>query len=295
MPLFDEFADARALSPAAIGAIQLSKTIGTYVGTSPVLITRPADTRMMTLRCESGTIRLRPNRYTGFEFTAGDLDSGGDEFDVEAQESPRLHFFTTGDGPFQLTFREALLPAGTSIVIGTDNTFTRTVGTWWEDGFWPGKTFSVTGSASNNGTFTAAAGGITNSVITVDEDITVGEGAQTDLVMTGIGAALPTSMPVLTNYWVGVVSSIAIQIALSQANALAGTFVDIQTSGLGGGRYNFAGPAGWAPAAVATLNKTDGYGSIAVAAGDQISFAAPAELTIVGFSSSDACSYWFGR
>ncbi len=132
-------------------------------------------------------------------------------------------------------------------------------------------------------------------MLTVNEDITVGEGAQTDLTMDGSGAALTSSIPLLTNYWAGVSGDRQVQLALSKANALAGTFIDVTGAGAGGGRYNFGGPAGWATDAVAAASKTDGYGSIAVTAGNEISFAAPERMTLVGMAAADACSYWWGR
>jgi hypothetical protein len=79
---------------------------------------------------------------------------------------------------------EAALTLLDSIVIGdAAETFTRTVGDFLAEGFIDGTIFAVTGSASNNSTFTVAAGGATALVLTVDEDITVGEAGQTDLTM----------------------------------------------------------------------------------------------------------------
>ncbi len=69
---------------------------------------------------------------------------------------------------------------GTSVVIdaGAD-TFTRTVGSWISDGFVIGQTVTVTGSASNNGSFVIDA--LSATVLSVAENITVSEGAQVDL------------------------------------------------------------------------------------------------------------------
>jgi hypothetical protein len=294
MPLFDEFADARAVSPAAIGAIQLSKTLGTYVGTTALQLVRPTGVRLLTVRCESGTIRMRPGRYAGWRFTGGNMVMGTDTIDVEAQESPNTHGYVTGDGPFQITIKEAEMVAGTPIVIdAAADTFTRTGGTWWQDGFWPGATFTVAESSDNNGVFTVDT--VTNTVLTVDEDITVGEGSQTDLTLNGIGAALHDSLSLLTNYWAIVVDANTIKAATSLVNALAGIPVDLLTAGFNGGRMNWGGSAGWAAAAVAPASKADGYGSLAVTAGNEISLAAPERFTMVGMSASDACSYWFSK
>ena len=287
MPLYDDFANARALSPRAVGAIQLSKSTGTHVGLTPTLITRPADTRILTLRCESGTIRIRPGNYTKVsrDFTVFSIGDGANTIVMAA------HNFETGEGPFQVTAQQAELTALTSVVIGDDDTFVRTVGDWTTDGFWITSTATLTGSSDNDGDF-SIVGPINALTLNVSEDITIGEAAQTDLVMT-IPAVMPGGIALLTDYWVINEGADSIQLATSRANALAGSEQDIGRNGVG--RFAIGAPAGWAPAAVATLNKTDGYGSIAVAAGEQISFAAPAELTIVGFSGTDACSYWFGR
>ncbi len=295
MPIFDEFVDARSIAPEKSGLIQLSRSIGHVVGTTGVEIVRPAGMRILTVRCESGTIRCRPGLYGGWRFTSGNMNLGTSEITVELEESPRLHDHVTGDGPFQITTQQALLVAGTPIVIDeTANTFTRTGGTWWQDGFWAGRQFTVANSSDNDGTFTVAAGGVSNTILTVDEDITVGEASQTDLVITGLAGGMPTDPSVLTNYWAIRVDDDTIELATSLANALAETRVAFSGS-LNSGRFNFAGPAGWATDAVAAASKTDGYGSIAVTAGNEISFAAPERMTLVGMAAADACSYWWGR
>ena len=70
---------------------------------------------------------------------------------------------------------------GTSVVIAVNNTFTRTVGSWLDDDFLKAQTITVTESSDNDGTFVIA--NVTALVLTVEEDITVAETAQTDLVI----------------------------------------------------------------------------------------------------------------
>ena len=288
MVLYDDFVSARAVAPEKVQAVQLSRSVNHLVGVTPVLVTRPAGMRRLTVRCESGTIRARPGKYdyADHNFGAHNVAMAPDTIGILP------HGFETGDGPFQITMVDAELTAGTSVVIGTNNTFTRTVGNWGTDGFWNGGTFTVTGSGSNDGTYTVKAP-ILGLVLTVNEDITVAEGAQVDLVMNGpavplIGAGL------LTNFWIIYVASNTFQIAASLADALAGTFIALNTAGAMG-TFNIGGPAGWAAAAVAAASKTDGYGSIAITAGNEVSFAAPERITLVGMSGSDACSYWWGK
>ena len=75
------------------------------------------------------------------------------------------------------------LTASTSIVIaaGPPGTFTRTVGSWIDEGFQVGHDIIVTGSASNNASFTPSV--VTALVLTVPDTLTA-EAAQTDLVIT---------------------------------------------------------------------------------------------------------------
>ena len=75
------------------------------------------------------------------------------------------------------------MTASTSIVIaaGPDGTFTRTVGSWIDEGFQVGHDIIVSGSASNNAAFTVSA--VTALVLSVSATLT-GEAAQTDLVIT---------------------------------------------------------------------------------------------------------------
>ena len=285
MPLFGEFAGARAIAPEKSGAVQLSKTIGHLVGTTSVVVTKPGDERTFTVRAESGTIRIRPDRYDGFEYIGGDVDTGAETITETA------HGYTTGEGPFQVTVRQAELTALTSIVIDdVADTFTRTVGSFLDEGFIVGHTITVANSASNNGDFTIGA--VTATVITVTEDITVLEGAQTDLTITAPGTITP-DLALLTNYWLIVVDTDTLKVATSLANALAD--IDVNLTGGGSGRLNIGGPAGWGANDVAAASVSNGYGSLRLAAGDEISFAAPERITLVGIGASDACSYWWGR
>ncbi len=69
---------------------------------------------------------------------------------------------------------------GESVVIDdVADTFTRSAGSWITDGFIVGQTITVTGSSDNNGSFVIDA--LSATVLSVVEDITDAEGAQTDL------------------------------------------------------------------------------------------------------------------
>ena len=296
MPLFGEYSGAEAVPIGdVLGVFQLSRSIQQLVGTTSRVILRPADERILTVRCESGTIRIRPGAYDNEVqmFTPNNIVPAGDTISI--LNTPN-HTFETGDGPVQITAQAPSMAALTSVVIdAATNSFTRTVGNWRDDGFWftgSGQTFTLTGSSDNDGTFTVntITGG---TVMVVDEDITMSEVAQTDLVITG-ALVLVSGADLLTNFWIIDNDSSTIKLASSLANALAGTAVDIDRDNAQG-LFNIGGPAGWAANAVAAASKTDGYGSVALVAGEQISFPAPARTTLVGMSASDACSYWFGK
>ncbi len=97
------------------------------------------------------------------------------------------------------------MTGSTSVVIGAGppGTFTRTVGSWLDEGFQVGYPIIVSGSASNEGAFTPSV--VTALVMTVPDTLT-GEAAQTDLVITSqypggvhtIGA-MPSANPTATN------------------------------------------------------------------------------------------------
>ena len=284
MPLYDDFADARALAPESKNLIQLARRIQHHVGTSATLITRPGNESLLTLRCESGTIRYRPGDYRGIQFTVINTDQVGDTLALTA------HGYETGQGPLQMTVGEATLTPGVSIVIdGPGKTFTRPDGNFFLDGFRAGQTITVANSSDNDGTFTLSA--VAALVMTMTEAV-VSEDAQTDLDITAPGAFL-TNFDPLTDYWIINVDANTVALATSLANALAGTRVDFTTA-TGSGLMNVFGPDGWAPTAVASLN-AGSYGSNALVAGEQIVIPAPDFLTVVGFSATDALTYWFSR
>ena len=290
MPLFDDFLDARAIAPEKSGLIQLSKSVNYLVGQTAVELIRPVGMRTLTIRGELGTIKVRPDKYAmaAKNFTPNNIATAPDSIGMSG------HGLATGEGPFQITGQDAEMVPGTSVVIDeVADSFVRTVGGWATDGFWVGTVFSVAGSASNPGPFTVIAG-FTQTVLNVAEDITVGEVAQTDLVITSPLIQIPGIDP-LTDYWVRVILSNTFQLHSSRADALA----DVNRANLSNtnavGRYNLGGPAGWAPAHPPTLGVTDGYGSLAIIAGQEVSLAAPELITLVGMGATDACSYWWSR
>ncbi len=105
-------------------------------------------------------------------------------------------------------------------------------------------------------------------------------------------SSLPNSLALLTDFWVIDRNVNEISLATNLANALAGVKINLNIDGYG--LFNMGGPAGWGPTAVASLN-AGSYGSVALVAGEQITVPAPDFLTVVGFSATDALTYWFSR
>lgn len=102
-----------------------------------------------------------------------------------------------------LSLPEMTLTTSIVIAAGPPGTFTRTVGSWIDEGFQVGHDIIVTGSASNNAAFTVSA--VTDLVLSVTATLTA-EGAQTDLVITaqfpgGVQtiAAMPAAAPAASN------------------------------------------------------------------------------------------------
>lgn len=78
------------------------------------------------------------------------------------------------------------LTASTAVVISTTlDDWTRVLGSWIVDGFRVGDVITVTGSASNNSTFTVTA--VTDLILTTGNDNLTTEGSQSDLTITSPG------------------------------------------------------------------------------------------------------------
>lgn len=110
---------------------------------------------------------------------------------------------TKGVNAVDLSLPEMTLSTSIVIAAGPDGTFTRTVGSWIDEGFQVGHDIIVSGSASNNAAFAVSA--VTDLVLSVDATLT-GESAQTDLVITaqfpgGVQtiAEMASAAPTVTN------------------------------------------------------------------------------------------------
>ncbi len=105
-------AGAAQVSPADMGAIALSKAIGSLVadaGTDEFVIERPSGAKVLFVQANQGDWRLRPGDYVSRTVTAFDFTGGADE-DILTITA---HGFVTGDGPFRFT-----LAAGDALATG---------------------------------------------------------------------------------------------------------------------------------------------------------------------------------
>jgi hypothetical protein len=108
------FEGARAVSPGDLGAIQLSKDIGTFVAdatTSEFLIEQPSggDFKVLFVQATQGDFRVRPGDYMSRTVTAADATGGAAE-DILTCAS---HGYETGEGPYRFTLGSGdTLPTG---------------------------------------------------------------------------------------------------------------------------------------------------------------------------------------
>jgi hypothetical protein len=208
---------------------------------------------------------------------------------VADQITVTAHGYETGQGPYKLS-TGAAMTALTSIVInggGPDN-LTRTVGSWLDEGFIPGMTITIAGSASNEGT----------ALVLTTVGVLTGETAQTDLSVTAPGV-LPTGVDATTLYWLRAVDDDTLEFYLSLATAQAVTNslvlpVDMSTA-IGGGLHTIGGMANHELNQIPSATTTDGYTSLHIgySAGRFHTFSAPDCITLVAADPSDIIYCWW--
>ena len=99
------YENAKPTPARDMGAIALSKTVNSIVGTTATLITRPTTSGpdgVLYLQADLGDWRIRAGDYVGFAFVDGDVTVGDDTIDETS------HGYDTGDGPFQLVLTPPL-------------------------------------------------------------------------------------------------------------------------------------------------------------------------------------------
>lgn len=290
-----QFDNAKRAEGVDIGAITLANDLNAAFGAAEVLLTRPAARKILHLKAEVGSFRVRPGDYRERTFIDGDVTVGTDVIVVDNFSA--THEFESGDGPYLLSLGQAVLAGGPGIVIDdVTDTLTRDAGSWLDEGFVVGQTVTLGGSASNNGDLTVTV--LTDLVMTVAEELTA-EGSQTDLTMTAAGEALPTGLDATTNYFIEVVADDEIAFHTSQATAEAGTVasrVNI-TAATAGGVHSIAGMPTAPVAAV-----TNGQSALLVAAPTVVTtnnqedvwrLWSPDRLTIQGQGGADILMYWW--
>jgi hypothetical protein len=132
----------------------------------------------------------------------------------------------------------------------------------------------------------------------VDEDITVAEGAQTDLTMTAPGTIATGLLEDSTFYFVRSedANSITLHLTSAAAGDTASTPVDI--SALGGGGLMLLGSLFFNPSLTETPasgQTTDGYNSLLIdAAKTQVLvLSAPDHIGIMAVADASSLSYWW--
>ena len=184
------YENAKPTPARDMGAIALSKTVNSIVGTTATLITRPTTSGpdgVLYLQADLGDWRIRAGDYVGFAFVDGDVTVGDDTIDETS------HGYDTGDGPFQLSNSGGDLPAG--LAVTTDYWIIKV-----DDDTISLATTLALAQAGTKLDITAAAGGGTHSLglfadvlSTVDPaaSISDGYGAQ----KLGAGATMIVSAP----------------------------------------------------------------------------------------------------
>jgi hypothetical protein len=174
--------------------LPLSKEINYLAGTTADAdgnfgewtIENPGNATKLVLWLEAGQFRMRPGHYPSVEWTGTYLSD--EDTDIFSTVLGDDHGFQSGDGPYLFQFDNALMPAGDSIVITTGpDEITRATGDFLEEGFIVGQSFTIAGSASNEGVEIVST--VTATVVGTVGTLT-GEAAQTDVSMTGANLPL---------------------------------------------------------------------------------------------------------
>ena len=142
-----------------------------------------------------------------------------------------------------------------------------------------GGAFRLRPGAYQARTFTADA--TANTLTITAHGLATGDGPYKVSTTTTLPAPLTTT----TLYWLIRVDANTLQLATSWENAMAGTAIDLTSTGIG--TQTLGGMPGAPGAAV-----TDGYGSVLVAGGPH-TYAAPDVFTVRGVGALDVLALWW--
>jgi hypothetical protein len=218
----NEFDGARNDAAHSLTVFPVSANINYLSGTAlsqfenygEFLIENPGNATKLVLWLESGEFRVRPGDYLGVNYLDADLDDANDAITITGHE------YTSGDGPFRLTNFSPAMTLETSVVIGASSpgTFTRTVGSWLDEGYTGGKDITLANSASNDGPFTLDT--VTDLVMTcIPSNTVIAELAQTDLTFTIGSVSLHPGLDEVTDYYVRSEDANSITFHLTKAAA----------------------------------------------------------------------------
>lgn len=122
-----------------------------------------------------------------------------------------------------------------------------------------------------------------NTITKADHGFSTGLGP----IQASTSSALPGGLSTSTNYWVIVVDDDTFQLASSEANAHAGTAINLTDAGTG--NQTFARPLPGTPNA----DVTNGAGSLPLAAGATKTLAGPDSVTVMALADSAILTYYW--
>ncbi len=278
----------------------LSAEVTHRVGTLLFEVRRPENAKAIVLDAEVGEWRVRVGAHVERTFVDTDVDTSLNEITITD------HGYETGDGPLQVVGDAAAFADGGETLDFNDanpDTIVRSLGvpgSFIADGFAPGMRITITGTVSNNTTYTLA--GVTASTLTlVGTDAVVVE-TVLGAGVTIVGAGLPLGLAAATNYWIVKIDDDTIALASSPGNAnrIAQLGADSTTTSdafrvditsTGGGAA--IGDAATGMVETAVEGTTDNGVLLDAAGLHRRLIVSGRVVTVRGFGATDAIAWWY--
>jgi len=290
-----DFWSSRNIEEKATRALSGSARVHGIVGDAVTVIQRPAGMKYIVLQIFSDSFYVKPGRHLGRSFSFFNINITLDTAGIFN------HPYTAGDGPFRLTVEQAIMEdvdLTFDQVPAADDTLTRAVKSWVDDGFVVGMPITVSGSASNDAGSPYTILTLTETVLGFAGDVFVDEGPSGGISVVGPTPSptdLPAGLDTTTDYFIGDVASNAVSFHLTHNDAKKDiNRVNITDKGNGGmytiGKMPSANPTATSTAGTdAALLATDaGKGGEYAAV-----IAAPTHLTLRGTAAGAKLAYWF--
>lgn len=291
--------DRVQILPAEAG---LSAEVTHLIGTAPTAIRRESGAKAIILEAEVGDWRVRIGDHLPRTFVAADVDIVLNEIaDVG-------HGYETGDGPLRLTDTTAAYADGGETLNFNDanpDTIVRSLGvpgSFITDGFTVGMEITITGTVSNNTTYTIAGVAALTLTLVAGDAVVVETIAGAGVTI--LGSSLPQGLDLATDYWIVKIDDDTYALALTPgaANRIKQTGlnstseedalrVDITTAG--SADTNTLG--GTASMVATAVNGSVDNGVLIDAAdgrpGSMLVISARV-VTVLGFDAADALAHW---